>query len=346
MHPVFLAQDVVHGHLAFAGGGMGQHREAGHVARRIDARDVRAHLLIDLDAIGTAGGIQGEFHPDVFQADALETGPAAHGDKDLVPLRPAGVSVRILIDDFVPFHGDDLAAEMELHALLRVLGLEHRADLVVQRAQDLREHLHHRHLRADGIEEARELHPDDAAADDHERFGLGFQRQDLPVGDDHVSEAFAKAGDGRNRRLGARTDQQVASLIGRFPAGDDEAFGAAALDDGLFLDNLHLGVPHLDPHAADEFLHHLLLALEDGAEIDGGALDVHAVFVGVPAVIIDFGAVQQRLGRDAALIQAYPAQFPFLEEDDRQAGGTGALRGHIAAGASPDDREIVHSVFV
>ena len=318
----------------------------GHVARRIHARDVRAHLLVDLDPIGTAGGIQGKFHAEAFQANPLEIGPAAHGDQDLVPLRPAGVPVRILVDDLVPFHADDLAAEVELHALLGVLRLEHRADLVVQRPQDLREHLHHRHLRADGIEEARELHADDAATDDDERFGLRFQRENLPVSDDHVAEAFTEARDGRDRGLGARADQQVAGLIGRFSAGDDEAFGTAALNDGLFLDHFHLGVPHLDPHAADELLHHLLLALEDGAEIDGGAVDVHAVFVGMAAVIIDFGAVQQRLGRDAALVQAYAAQFPFLEQDDGKAGGTGAFCGHIAAGASPDDREIVHGVIV
>ena len=316
---------------------MGQHGEAGHVARRIHVRDVRAHLLIDLDAVRTSGRIQREFHADVLQADALEIGPATHGNEDLVAGGPAGLPFRILIDDIVPLHGDDLAAEVEFHALLLILGLEHRADLVVQRAQDLREHLHHRHLRADGIEETGELHADNAAADDDEALRLLLQGEDLPVRDHGNAEAFTKARDRRNGRLGTRADEEVAGLIGSFAADDGDTLGTPALDHRLALDDFHLGAFHLRLDTADELLDHLLLALEDRPEVDRGAVHVDAILVRMAGIIIHFGAVQQRLGGDAALVQAHAAQFPFLKKDYGETGRTGPSGRHVSAGASSDN---------
>ena len=55
-------------------------------------------------------------------------------------------------------------------------------------------------------------------------------------------------------------------------------------------------------------------------------------------VMVDFRAVEKRFGRNAALIEADPAKRSFLEQDNFESGGAGSFRGHIATGATADDR--------
>lgn len=63
----------------------------------------------------------------------------------------------------------------------------------------------------------------------------------------------------------------------------------------------------------------------------------HSVLVAVLGVVVDFRAVKQRLGRDAAFVEAYAAQFAFLEQHDVQPFGSGAFRSHVASGTSADN---------
>src|SRR6476646_4447594 len=57
------------------------------------------------------------------------------------------------------------------------------------------------------------------------------------------------------------------------------------------------------------------------------------------------GGLQQRLGRDAAAMQAGAADRPLLDERHFLAGGGGVERGSVTAGsaAQDDDVEIAHA---
>ena len=54
-------------------------------------------------------------------------------------------------------------------------------------------------------------------------------------------------------------------------------------------------------------------------------------------IIKDFRAVEQRLGGDAALVEADASQAVFLEKNDGESGCAGAFRGDITAGTASDD---------
>ena len=315
---------------------MGQHGEAGHVAGGIDIGNIGAHLLVHFHAAGLAAAVQQHVHAQGLQAEAGDVGTTAHAHQDLVPAHAADLSFRIFIDHGIAFDARHLAAQAERHALLCIDALEHRADFVVHRTEDFREHLHHGHLGADGIEEAGELHADHAAADDDQFLGLLLQGEDFAVGYDYVAGLF-QTGDGRNHRLAARAEQQVAGRIVIALAGEGDAVGSAALDASFAFDGLDPGGLHAGFDAADEFLDHLVLAGDNLGKIERSAVHAYAVLVCVAGIVKDFGAVEQRLGGDAALVQAHTAHFPFLEEDDRKALRTGALGGDISAGTSSDN---------
>ena len=315
---------------------MGQHGEAGHVAGGIDIGDVGAHLLVHFHAAGLAAAVQQHLHTQRLQTEAGNVGATAHAHQDLVPAHAADFSFRIFIDHGIAFDARHLAAQAEHYALLGIDALEHRADLVIHRTEDLREHLHYGHVRADGIEEAGELHADHAAADDDQILGLLLQGEDFAVGYDDIAGLF-QTGDGRDHRLAARAEQQVAGRIVIALAGDGDAVGSAALDAGLAFDGLDPGGLHAGFYAADEFLDHLVLAGNDFGKIERCAVHAHTILVCVAGVVKYFGAIEQCLGRDTTFVQADTAHFPFLEEDDRKALCSGTLGGDISAGTSSDN---------
>ena len=270
---------------------MRQHGKARHIAGGIDARDAGPHLRIHLDAHGTAGSVHGQLYAHFFQADARETSPAAHGDQDAVTLGPAHLPFGGFVHHAIPLHGRHFAAQVELHALFGVLRLKHGADFLIHRAQDLGQHFHHRHLRADGIEEAGELHADDPAANHHQPLGLLRQGKDFPVGDNRSAKALPKPRNGRDNGLGARANKNLAGLIVLFSGRQLEGIGPLRHNRSGLPDHLHAGIPHLDADAAHKLFHHLVLALENGRNIYGSLRNGNAVFVGMARIIIYFRTV-------------------------------------------------------
>ena len=235
---------------------------------------------------------------------------------------------------------------MELHALFGVLSLKHGADFLIHRAQDLGQHFHHRHLRADGIEEAGELHADDPAANHHQPLGLLRQGKDFPVGDNRSAKALPKPRNGRDNGLGARANQNLAGLIVLFSGRQLEGIGPLRHNGSGLPDHLHAGIPHLDANAAHKLFHHLVLALENSRNIYGSLRNGNAVFVGMARIIIYFCTVEQRFGRDAALIEAYAAQFVFFKQDYGEPGSASPSCGYITGRAAAQNSKVKsHSYF-
>src|SRR5919112_260963 len=68
---------------------------------------------------------------------------------------------------------------------------------------------------------------------------------------------------------------------------------------------------------------------------------LHTVLARVVHGAEDLGGVQQRLRRDAAAVQAGPADLVRFHQCDRQSGGRGVERGRVAAGAPAQHDDVV-----
>ena len=334
-HLVRYAKDMVHRYFGLSTGGMGQHGESRHVPGGIDSGNRRLHVDIHHDAPGRR-------YAQVLQPEALQPGPSAHTQEDFVSPFAAALPFRRLEDHLVPFHGHYLAAQVERHALFGILGLQQGRHLVVHGPQDLGQHLDDRDLGPYGVEKAGELHAYYPAADDDQLRGRLVQGQDLPVGH-HAVSGLRQAGDGRNHRLGARAEEQFLRFIHGVGRPDGKAAGHRAFDESIGLHDLDAGVAEPHFHAAHEFLHYLFLPLHHRAEIQRSAFHRDAVFVRMPGIIIQFGAVEQCFCGDAAFVQAYAAQLPVFEKDNAEAGFGRFLCGHIASGAAAYDGKLIHS---
>ena len=70
-----------------------------------------------------------------------------------------------------------------------------------------------------------------------------------------------------------------------------------------------------------------------------GRLD--AELLALAGVVGDLGRVQQRLGRDAARVQAGAAELALLDQRDRQAELGRPERAGVAAAATTEDDDVV-----
>ena len=140
---------------------------------------------------------------------------------------------------------------------------------------------------------------------------------------------------------------------GRRSGGDDHVLGLYVVDRAVRLrfdrdlfgsTERRLAVGELDAvrfeerlDAADVGVDDVVLELRDAFAVDFGARDLEADRVGVFDVADHLADVQQRLGRDAAPVQADAADLVAIEADDLLAELAEPDRGVIAAGPRADD---------
>ena len=94
------------------------------------------------------------------------------------------------------------------------------------------------------------------------------------------------------------------------------------------------------------FGNNVVLALDDSRPVELDlAGHVDAVLFGVFEVVVNLGVEEQRLGRNAAPVQAGAAKLVVLLDESRlEAVLTGADGGGISGGASADDGYVVDCV--
>ena len=205
----------------------------------------------------------------------------------------------------------DLGARPHLDpALLVALG-EGVGGFGVLERQDPRKHLDQGDLGAERVEDVGELAADRAGPDDgHGRGGLLQE------------ERFVRADDGVLVDL----EPDLGNAFHPGSGGDDQRFPGLV----LVLSHLHCAIrpehaaalDHSDLVLLHEKLDALGVLLRDPARtphrdavvgLDGSDLD--AEFLGIVTHEVgDVGAVEQRLGRDAADIDAYPAKLVSLDD--------------------------------
>ena len=109
------------------------------------------------------------------------------------------------------------------------------------------------------------------------------------------------------------------------------------------LEHLDLVLLEEARHAARQRLDDLRAALHDGGVVDLGVSDLQAEVAGVADLLEHVGGAQDRLGRDARVVEAAPADRVLLHNRDLHAELGGADGGHVAARARADDDAVVGS---
>ena len=83
-----------------------------------------------------------------------------------------------------------------------------------------------------------------------------------------------------------------------------------------------------------------VLVLVDAGHVDALERGLHAELRALAGVVGELGGVQQRLGRDAAVVQAGAAHLVRLDQGDGHAQLGGAQGGGVAAAASAQDDDV------
>src|SRR5262245_27859090 len=320
-----------------------QQRRAGHVADRIDAGHIGAIERIDGDR--AALGLHAKFfEPEIFNiADDADRGNNA---LDRERLRAAfavvdrrGYAVGSLLELRHLGGGEDL------DALLLELFAREGGNLGILGGQDLRQDLDHHHLGAEGAVERSELDADRAGAYDQERFRHAFRRHGLEIGPDQLLVGL-EAGQHPRPRAGGDDD-----VLGLIAAGGERAFGRLRRDRrhrdlAWRLDRRHapdygdLVLAHQEADAIVESLRYGTRALHHGGRIVGDLFRREAVILGMLQVMVDLGRAQQRLGGDAAPVQADAAEIIALDDRSRKPELRRADRGDVAARTRTDDDDV------
>ena len=151
--------------------------------------------------------------------------------------------------------------------------------------------------------------------------------------------------------VGLEPGQQLGAGAG----GDDDLGGGHGLPrglnpDGLLREQLAPALDHLDPvlthqegHPVHQLGDDLPAAGDGGAEIGSDLASCDAELIGLLEQPKHVGVAQQRLGGDAAPVEADAAQsLALLDHGDRHPQLGRPNGGDVAAGARSDDGQILH----
>jgi hypothetical protein len=227
----------------------------------------------------------------------------------------------------------EAGAELLLDAALAEGALEQLAAALLLQRHQVRQRLDDRDLGAERAPDAGELAADGARAQDHDGGGDVLEAQRVVAGDDALVvdlEARDGAGDragGQQHVLGL--DAPAVDLDG---GGGDQRAGA--------LDDLDLAALDQAGEALVQPLDDLALVGVDARHVDLVEAAVDAELLGLLDDLDGLGRVQQRLGRDAAAVQAGAADLVLLDHDDALAELGVAQRGRVAAAAPSEDDEV------
>ena len=249
------------GHDALRLGHVGELQLAGDVADGVDAVDVGAHVVVDVDRAAV-----GELDAGVLQAEALDAGTEADGHEDLVHGDRLGLPAVLLLDlhvHRVTVVGDlgGLVPGEELDAELLVVLGDLLGDLLVLVRQQAVHELDDRDLDAVGVHHVRELHADRARAHHDDRVGQ-LAGEDLLLVADHVL-AQLDAREGLDH--GAGGDDAVVERVLR--AVDLDRLGVGERPVAVDLGDLVL--LHEEVDALDDAVRDLAAAVVGGAEVEG-----------------------------------------------------------------------------
>ncbi len=317
--------------------GVGVSRCRDQVADGVDRRIAGAHPGVDLHVTPI------ELDLGSFEAETVGERAPPDGHQKHLGLERLGspfLGADLHLDPLgADLHRLDLRPDTDLDAALAERLLHLRGNLLIFQRQDTRQHLDHGHGAAETAVDRGEFDADRARSQDDQAFRNELEPERLVAGDDPRSVDF-QIGEHLGDRAGRQED---------VPGGDRlRAAGPAAHFD-LFRplqssDALHDGDAVLLHQKFDAFgltADDVALVLVDAGQVErhSGGLDPEARRRA--GRLENFGAVKQRLGRNAADMKAGAAEGRvFLHQGGLESQLRGANRRDIAAGTAADDGEI------
>ena len=307
---------------------VGKHGAEGAVTDSADVGDLGAVLLVDDQAAAVIG-----LKTDVVETKTGSVRTAANGDEDnisvkgfsLAALGSLDVDLDALLRDLT---SHDLGVELEDQALLLEDLLGVLGDLLVHTgATNLAEELDNGDLgaetRPDGglcrcqhsisgyARAAYHLETNDTATNDDHLLGNLLESDSTSGGDDALL-VDGQAGEGCG--LGASGDEDVLSADLSLAALDKvDSDGVLVLECAGTLDVLDVVLLEEELDALGEARDRGLLRLHHGAEVELDIADLDTAVLGVVEdLVVEVGVVQERLGGDAADVQAGSAEGAAL----------------------------------
>ena len=250
-----------------------------------------------------------------------------------------GLELTLGSEHFIALYFSHFGIREDLNTRLAVFLQKDLHDVLVEVRQDGWHRFDNGDRHAELVVERSELHTDHATAhDDHRlREFLGIKcRCRIPYG-----RVILDARDRWYEIVGARTDEQVLCLVLLFSAGDDDGVVCARDNRGSAHDNGTMLVVEALFDTRYEFAHDLGLALSNLSIIECHIVGRDTVLGGVLGVVVLFGTIEQRFGRDTAHIETGAAEGGLLKEDDIFACTRGDFCGSVARRATADNSEKV-----
>ena len=278
-----------------------------------------------------------ELDADPLCVEALRVGNTPHRHEHHIRLYLAVLPPELVVHRVV-LHPADLCAQPEQDPVLGHPLLRQPGDLDVHHGQDMVHQLQHRHLTAQTVQEIGELHADHTAADHGDRGGHLIQVQGLGAGQQVVFPLQRE--EGGHEYAGAGGDDDVGP--GDAPAVHRQGMGIGKR--GHSLHHRYLIAPEQTLDAVDQGFDHGFLSGLQGGHIHRDLVRLHARHReagGILHLVVHVGGLNQRLGWDAAHVQAGASEtgplddagfFPALGRLDRRL---------IAAGAGTDHDHVV-----
>jgi hypothetical protein len=221
-------------------------------------------------------------------------------------------------------------------ALLEGL-LDHRRAVLVLERQHAIDRLDHGDLAAVRVEHVGELHPDRAGPDHGER-GRSLGLHERTGRADHALLVDLQEGQIPRPRSGGEDD--VLGGVARLLAFRVDLDLPLAREPPVTLDVRDLVFLEQAADAPVHLLGDLAAALLRGTEVEGQALSLDAVLLGGLHLVHERGARQQRLGRDAADVQADAAELVHLYTGRLQAELGRPNGGDVSARSAADDHHV------
>ncbi len=281
-------------------------------------------------------------HARRVEAQPLGVGNAAHGGQHVVDLGLVRLALGVLERDVHAVVLDvrllEARRRVDVHAALLVGALHELGDIFVLEREDALERLDDGDLGAVGGVDVGELHPDGAGAHDQERPGRLLLHERAGGGPDAV---LVDLQDRQIPRPRPRRDDDVLRLDGALGAVGTldldltlplQAAEPLDVRDLVLLEEVRDAAVHLIGHGAAPLLR--------GAEIEGDLLGDDAVLLAVLHLVDQERAREQRLGGDAADVEADATELVDLDARHAQAELRRADRRHVATRSAADDRNV------
>ena len=247
----------------------------------------------------------------------MKLGAVLQGDRD------AGIVLLDALEEDAGLEGDLALAEGPLHQL---------GDPRVLERDQRRQRLDDGDLGAERRPDGGELDADDAAAEHDRLLRDPLQAQRLGGGDDPA------------------LDRQAGQRPGVGTGGQDDVLAdvaVAADHDGVRADELALTLDGGDAAGLDQAGQALVQPVDDAVLVLEQRRHVDAVeawssrrWTALAGLVGDLGGVQQGLGRDAAPVQAGPADLVLLDQHDRRTQLGGADGGGVTAGPPAENHQV------